>query len=413
MNRYRFAILIAIIFALPGLSREIVVDPAGPVRTVRSALNAATPGDTVRVRPGIYREGPLTIATPLTLLGEGWPVLDGEKKHQVLTVTADDVTITGMTIARSGVSFMEDQAGIKVEEAARVVIADNRLDSNFFAIYLAKSSNSVVRGNRIRSDAATEASSGNGVHLWYCRDIDVYDNDVRGHRDGIYFEFVTGGDIHDNHSEGNLRYGLHFMFSDSCRYRGNTFTDNGAGVAVMYTRNVEMSGNRFLDNWGSAAFGLLLKEISDSRISGNVFRNNSIALYAENSNRVAVTHNDFLENGWGVKIMANCMDNRFSANNFIGNAFDVATNSRNNFSTFSGNYWSGYGGYDLDHDGSGDVPFRPVRLFSVLVESNPPTLILLRSLFVDLLDVAERVFPILTPETLIDGRPAMRRISHD
>ena len=72
----------------------------------------------------------------------------------------------------------------------------------------------------------------------------------------------------------------------------------------------------------------------------------------------------------------------------------MATNSRaSSPSTFSGNYWDGYEGYDLDHDGIGDVPFRPVRLFSVLVDQNEPLLILLRSLLLDLLEVAERVVP--------------------
>ena len=45
----------------------------------------------------------------------------------------------------------------------------------------------------------------------------------------------------------------------------------------------------------------------------------------------------------------------------------------------------------------GDVPYRPVRLFSVLVERNEPALILLRSFFLDLLDLAERVVPVHHP----------------
>jgi nitrous oxidase accessory protein len=54
------------------------------------------------------------------------------------------------------------------------------------------------------------------------------------------------------------------------------------------------------------------------------------------------------------------------------------------------------------------VPHRPVRLFSVLVEQSEPALILLRSFFLDLLDLAERVMPAMTPERLLDARPLMR-----
>ena len=115
-------------------------------------------------------------------------------------------------------------------------------------------------------------------------------------------------------------------------------------------------------------------------------------------------------NPYAAAIPANrATDNAFRGNRFEGNTFDVATNSQGSSpSTFDGNYWDGYAGYDLDHDGFGDTPFRPVRLFSVLVEQNEPTLILLRSFFLDLLELAERVAPVLTPEALVDRRPLMR-----
>jgi nitrous oxidase accessory protein len=199
------------------------------------------------------------------------------------------------------------------------------------------------------------------------------------------------------------------MYSDDCRYRDNVFRRNGAGVAVMYTKQVEMTGNRFEDNWGSAAYGLLLKEISDPVIVGNRFARNTVGLVADGAMRLDARNNAFLDNGWAVRLMGSTVDGRFTRNEFIGNTFDVATNSREPGSTFDGNYWDAYRGYDLDRDGRGDVPHHPVRLFSYLVSQNEPSLILLRSLFVEVLDAAERVLPALTPETLVDAHPAMRR----
>lgn len=67
-------------------------------------------------------------------------------------------------------------------------------------------------------------------------------------------------------SEHNLRYGLHFMFSHNDQYHHNWFHHNGAGVAVMYFRQVQMTENEFGYNWGGSAYGLLLKDISDSHI---------------------------------------------------------------------------------------------------------------------------------------------------
>jgi len=205
----------------------------------------------------------------------------------------------------------------------------------------------------------------------------------------------------------NLRYGLHFMFSHECEYRDNRFERNGAGVAVMYTRHMTMEGNTFADNWGPASYGLLLKEIRDSRIVRNTFRRNSVGLYMEGSARNEVSGNTFEANGWAIRVLANAEGNTFAGNTFRQNSFDVTTNSSRNVSTFRGNYWDHYEGYDLDHDGYGDVPYHPVRLFSLLVAQNEPALILLRSVFVELLDAAERVMPVLTPRMLQDDRPLM------
>ncbi|MFQ5584285.1 MAG: nitrous oxide reductase family maturation protein NosD, partial [Calditrichia bacterium] len=344
------------------------------------------------------------------IIGEDFPEIDGENKGQVMLIKADSVVIRGLVIKNAGVSFVDDNAGIKLDSAFYCIIEGNKFIDNFFALYIARSAYCRIIDNEIQGNALSESVSGNGIHLWYCKEITIDGNLVRGQRDGIYFEFVEDGTIINNISEKNLRYGLHFMFSDRCHYENNTLRNNGAGVAVMYTKHVEMVNNRFENNWGGASYGILLKDITDSRIWNNVYYKNTIGIYAENSSRVTVENNEFIENGWAVKIMANCMDNVFTHNNFIGNSFNVATNSRQNFNTFTKNYWSNYKGYDLDRDGFGDVPFHPVSFFSYLVEQNPPSLILLRSLFIQSLDLAESVLPMLTPETLTDDYPLMRRV---
>jgi len=197
------------------------------------------------------------------------------------------------------------------------------------------------------------------------------------------------------------------MFSDSCNYEGNTFRANESGVAVMYSKRVRIAGNRFEQNQGSAAYGLLLKEITDSEVRENAFADNSVALHLEGSSRNDIADNDFVRNGWAVRVLADAPDNVLRGNAFAGNLFDVGTNSRTNYSTFEGNWWDRYRGYDLDRNGRGDVPHSPVRLFALLVEQSPPALILTRSVLVDLLDIAERVLPALSPETLRDGAPLM------
>lgn len=384
------------------------VSTDGQVRSVRAALKIVARGGTIIVHPGTYRDTTIAVTIPVTILGEGFPVLDGESKRQIMTVTADSVTVRGMNFRNVGVAYTEDLAAIKVIRAQDCIIADNRIENAFFGIYLQEASNCLVERNVVTAAHLRDATSGNGIHLWHSRDITIVGNRISGQRDGIYFEFVRQAHVRDNLSENNIRYGLHFMFSDSCDYENNTFRHNGAGVAVMYTHNVRMVGNRFMDNVGAAAYGLLLKEISDSQLLNNMFARNTSGLYADGATRLNARNNTFLDNGWALKLQSSTEDAVFVGNNFSGNTFDVSTNSRSTSSTFTGNYWSAYRGYDLNHDGKGDVPYHPVRLASVIVARNEPALILLRSNFLELLDAAERVIPALTPATLADNAPSMR-----
>jgi len=385
----------------------IVVQPAGPVRTLSAALALARPGDRIVVRAGSYREPRLLVDRPLEIVGEGLPVLLGGE-HSTLEITADGVVVRGLVFSGVVPSSLEDRAAILVNGAAHCRIEDNRVSGAFFGIYLKGVTGCRVARNRVSGLAGGKSSTGNGIQLWRSREVELEDNQVEGQRDGIYFEFVTHATVRGNTVSGNQRYGLHFMRSDSCLYERNSFLANGAGVAVMYSRAVRMIANRFERNWGPAAYGLLLKEISDGEVRDNRFVRNTVALYLDDANRNLISANRFEANGWAVKLLANASDNRFEANEFAGNSFDVATNSRSASSVFRENWWDHYQGYDLDRDGFGDVPFRPVRLFALVVEQSNPALLLLRSAFVDLLDGAERLLPILTPEALVDPRPRMR-----
>ena len=403
-------VLASLSAATAGAQATITVSPHGTVRTLAAAIAAASRHAKIVVKPGVYREPTIIVDKPVEIIGEGWPVLDGASARQIMTVTADSVTIRGLHFEHVGTSFMEDWAAVRFQTVRGCTIEGNRFDDAFFGIYLAKVNDCTIRGNILRSGRGREMNSGNGIHLWASNGIVIANNRISGHRDGIYFEFVHNSVISGNVSELNLRYGLHFMYSDDCRYLNNTFRRNGSGVAVMFTNRVEMTGNRFEENWGGAAYGLLLKEIGDSKLEGNVFYRNTTGLLADGANRLKAIRNDFIDNGWAVKLQSSTQDGSFTGNNFIGNTFDVSANNSETTTTFARNYWDDYRGYDLDHDGFGDVSYHPVRLFSMVVAQNGPSIILLRSTFVRLLDSAESIIPALTPEALIDRKPAMKRV---
>ncbi len=408
MRRVLALFVFVLALAAPLPAQELVVGNGAPFATLSAAVAAARPGSTIRVRAGTYAEPTIIIRTPgLRLIGEGWPVLDGEGAREIVTIRADDVSLQGFVFRNTGIAHMEDRAALRIVEAGRCTVADNRFRETLFAIYLQRAHDCTIRNNDIAGAGGGESNNGNGVHLWHSTGIRVIGNRITGQRDGIYFEFSRGAVAEHNRSEGNARYGLHFMFSDSCTYADNAFVANGAGVAVMYSKGITMHRNEFRDAVGAAAYALLLKEITDGALVGNKFVGSSTGLYLEGASRLEIRGNEFRANGWAVRLMADALDNRFVGNHFEGNAFDVATNSRTLRSTFDGNWWDAYRGYDLDRDGRGDVPFRPVRFFALVVEKHPEALLMLRSPVTAVLDAAERVFPVLTPP-LADDRPLMR-----
>jgi len=377
---------------------------------IRDSISKSSPGDTVFIQPGFYQEGNIIIDKRITLIGIDLPVVDGADSSEVFTIKADSVTISGFIIQNCGVSYVKDMAGIKIESQNACRIENNRLINTFFGIYLKGAKDCIIRNNYIEGDAKDEFSSGNAIHLWYSKDILVEGNTCLQHRDGIYLEFVENSTIIRNHSERNLRYGLHFMFSNHDSYLQNRFTDNGAGVAVMFSNHIIMKENVFDLNWGPSAYGLLLKDISDGEISGNEFRENTVGIYGDGANRIKIEGNEFSSNGWALKILGSCNDNVISGNNFLANTFDVFTNTSQSRNTYRGNFWSDYTGYDLNRDNVGDVPYRPVKLFTYVTGQVPSAIILLRSPFVDLVNFAEKVIPSLSPQGLEDVTPLMKEI---
>lgn len=376
--------------------------------TIQSAVDQAMPGDTLIFKAGIYSSPGIEINKPLVLLSEEGARLDGEAKDYILKVLADSVYISGFELVNSGRSYTKDFAAVYVHRSSGFALLNNTIRESFFGILVEKSSNGRIEGNKVIGTATREDQSGNGVHLWDCDSIRIHQNEVTGMRDGIYLEFVDGSVVSNNYSHHNVRYGLHFMFSNHDVYSGNTFERNGAGVAVMFSKWIKMNNNRFVQNWGSASYGLLLKEIYDGEVLNNSFDRNTIAIYVDGSSRVNYSKNIFKQNGWAIKVSGGCYSNSFTSNDFVGNSFGISYNSMLNDNTFNGNYWSDYSGYDLDKDGIGDVPYRPVKLFSYIANKTPEAIVLMRSLFVDIINFSEKVSPVFTPDALVDHSPSMK-----
>ena len=408
----KYFLIFLLFFAINLQANTIEVCSTCKTQSIKKAVSIAKDGDTILIKKGIYKETNININKSIHLIGENYPVLDANNKAEsVLIITADNFSIKGLKFRNIGISYTKEIAAVLLSKSNKFTISDNYVDNSFYGFIIQDCRYGLFQNNTVTGNAKNEASSGNGFHVWKSKRIRIEQNKIYKMRDGIYLEFVNKSFISNNISKNNVRYGLHFMFSNNNEYHHNEFNNNGAGVAVMFSKFIKMHHNTFHFNWGTASYGLLLKEIYDAEINDNYFEQNTVGINIDGCNRINYKNNHFVRNGWALRFTGGCYTNIFQYNNFMYNSFDLSYNSRLNDNIFEANYWSEYTGYDLDKNGIGDVPHRPVKLFSYIVNKTPETLILLRSLFVDIINFSEKVSPVFTPDNLIDSKPLLRPVN--
>ena len=377
-------------------------------------LVESTPVGGVLVLPeGVYR-GQLVIGKALTVEGPASAVLDGEGRGTVVVVKAAGVTLRGFCVRNSGYELLLDDAGILVDEADDAVLEGLILQDNNHGIYVRNALRPVVTGCRIegRSGKVAEENHGNGVHVWYAKDARVAENDIAGHRDGIYLSFAEAAVVTMNVFHHQDRFGLHSMYSQRNIIQDNLFTRNTAGVALMFSNRMRMEGNLFAHNRGHRTYGLLLRDCSDSLFLHNRLVDNTIGLFLDGSNRNRFQENLVAENGWGAIAYSSSEDNVFTRNTFLGNDYQMSLDMRRTHNLLHddgvGNFWNDARPYDLDADGLGDAPYCPVGLFAFVSKQFPDLTVFAGSPAVLALDAAQRSLPVLQMTDLSDPHPLMQ-----
>ena len=406
-------------------SMGMVAVLAGPVGAATGAeatslqdlVDAAEPGDVVTLAPGTY-DGGITIDKPLTLVGEGWPVVDGHGEGSVITVTAPDVTIRGLVIANSGSRLDRENSGITSDLSPRLRIIDNRFSNVLFGMFLRHAHDAEVIGNEVGGMDLFVARRGDGIRIWQSTGALVEGNHVANGRDSVFW-FADGVTVRDNHVEDG-RYGLHFMYSDGAVVEGNVLERNSVGAFLMYSTDLTMTGNVFRSNRGPSGYGLGLKDVDGLTVGGNRFVENRVGLYADNSpSKVDLHHrlesNVFAFNNIGVLLGSTVARNVFTGNAFIDNGVQVASDSTGNLldNQWSyegvGNHWSDFAGYDADRDGIGDITYQVDNLFTDLIGRYPELAFFSGTPAARAVDMASQTFPSLRPEPILsDDSPLIR-----
>ena len=110
-------------------AKKIVVGSGQPITSLKKAVSIANDKDTILLNTGVYREGNIAITRSISIIGVGNPVLDGENKYEILTISGKDITISGITFRNSGYSALNDYASIKLIDASNITIENNTISS--------------------------------------------------------------------------------------------------------------------------------------------------------------------------------------------------------------------------------------------------------------------------------------------
>lgn len=429
--RYALAPLLALALALvlpgPGRAAERAVAPGAGA--LAAAIAAAAPGDVLTLSPGRH-DGPVTLDKPLTLQGPGIApvtgpagaapldtrapdpateaVIDAQGTGSVITITAPDAVVRGLTLTGSGSSHQDIDSGVQVKKGGdRAVVEGNRIVGNLYGVDVHGGQDVTVRGNLIEGRRDRRMNDrGNGVYVWTSPGLVVDGNVIDWGRDGIY---VTIGRklTFTNNRFTNLRFAVHYMYAHDSTIAGNVSLSNHLGYALMYSERLKVQGNVSLND---RAQGLMFNYTNNSDVTGNLIRGAEKGVFVYNSHRNIIAGNRFEGCEIGIHFTAGSEKNAITGNGFLGNRTQVkyvGTRDVEWSLEGRGNYWSDHANFDLNGDGIADSRFRPNDLMDHVLWSQPAAALLTGSPVVQLVRYSQSSFPATLPGGVVDSFPLM------
>ncbi len=371
---------------------------------LQARIDQAQPGERIAVDGGVH-EGDLLIDKPVVLIGRNRPLLRGSGHGSVVRVRAAGVVIEGFDVDGRGVGDLgRDTSGIHVA-APHATVRDCRIRGSLFGIYLMGADDAVVEANVIEGMPGRDPGEvGSGIHLWNSHRFRVVANTISHTRDGFYIQSSTHGRVTGNRAS-DLRYGLHYMFSDDNVFEDNVFERGAAGAALMYSNRLAFRRNRFVRNRGFASVGLLLKACDEVIAEDNLIADNARGVFLEGSYRNRFLRNVIAMSDTALVVYDSSGDNVFEGNSFIGNLTPLTLSGRRTDTRFERNYWSDHPEPDLDGDGIADRPYRLSSVFDHLRSNLSAADLFASSAAAAALGAAERAFPVLDPVPVLDRYP--------
>lgn len=385
---------------------------------LRDQLARTPSGGTLTVQPGVYR-GALVIDRPVTLVGVGHPVIQGDGTGTVLTIRAAGTVVRDLMVEGSGPGPVDNPAGVSVE-ADQVSVKNLHISDTYTGIWVEGVKDAQIIGNAIEGRKVAAASGetpavmgdgmagmpmgslhgkaqagrGDGVSLFNAIRPVVSGNTIAGVRDGVYMSYGSGTRIECNSVAGS-RYAIHSMYGNTVTVAGNHFATNQSGPVMMYGGPVTLEGNVIREQQSAATgFGVLLLDVGGARLLRNVILSNRVGLQIEgsvgDSKPTSVELNTIALNQVGVGLYPTA-NASLSQNSFVENTVQVlglGPDGGGGDSQWSragvGNYWSNYRGFERsNHQGAetgvGEIPHVEGAAAGRLLAGDPTLLALASS----------------------------------
>jgi nitrous oxidase accessory protein len=403
-------VLALLLLSTPVWAEEVPVTPGQG--TLATAIAGANPGDVLILKGGAYL-GPVTIGRTLTLQGDGTATVDGEGQGTVITITGDDVVLTGLHVTGSGKNNQALDAGIKIVKGAdRARIIGNRLTDNMHGIDVHGGLDTLVKDNVIEGRQNPRMNErGNGIYVWNSPGTVVEGNDVRWGRDGIFSNASKKGTYRNNLFR-DLRFAVHYMYTHDSEVSGNISIGNHLGFAIMFSDRVVVKDNLSL---GDREHGVMLNFANSADVAGNLVRGGTKkCLFIYNAHKNLIANNRFEGCGIGIHFTAGSERNMLTGNAFIGNQEQVKyVGTRFMEWSFEGrgNFWSDHPAFDLNGDGIADGVYRPNDLMDHILWSQPAAALLTGSPAVQLVRWSQSSFPAILPGGVTDSHPLMQPLT--
>lgn len=377
--------------------------------TLAKAIAGASPGDVLILQPGQYL-GAIVIDRPLTLTGGHEAIIDGMGDGTVISIDASDVTIQNLTVTGSGLNSEETDAGIKIlRKADRAIVENNRVLNNLHGVDVHGGRDALVRNNTIEGTRQPRMNDrGNGIYIWNSPGTVIEGNSVRWGRDGIFSNASRTGTYRNNLFR-DLRFAVHYMYTNDSEVSGNVSIGNHLGYAIMFSNRVVIKDNLSLSD---ISHGVMLNFANNADVSGNLVRGGpDRCTFIYNAHKNLIYDNHFEGCNIGVHFTAGSERNVLTGNAFVGNRTQVKyVGTRDIEWSFEGrgNYWSDHASFDLGGDGIADSPFRPNDLMDHILWSQPAASLLTGAPAVQLIRWAQSSFPATLPGGVVDSAPLMR-----